>query len=121
MSLISAAALAKARAQVESTLTDTITVQRVTRTADGKGGWTEAWTTREATTGRIDPLARVVQIAEAGKAEALRVEWQITLRWDANIQVGDRLLINGTAYEIRQAQFEHSSLVCKRCGVAVVK
>lgn len=118
---ISAAMLAKARAQVLDTLTDAVTIQRPNRVSDGAGGMNTTWATVETTVGRFDPLSRVVQVEQAGRAEALRVEWQVTLPHDANIEVGYRVVKNGVAYEVRQAHFEHSSNVSKRCGVAVVK
>ncbi|HEY9077424.1 MAG TPA: hypothetical protein VIO61_12910 [Anaerolineaceae bacterium] len=45
--------LAKIRAEQNKLMPETVYIQRLTRTADGTGGWSEAWITAATAAGRI--------------------------------------------------------------------
>lgn len=119
---LGAADLTRMRAEVARMLPGAAIIQELTAASDGAGGVTETWA---AVTGgtvacRIDPLRRVAQIESTGMAEAIVLEYQVTLPYDAPISAQNRLVIEGTAYEVRQLDAVHSWNVSRRARVAVV-
>lgn len=118
---LSAAQLARMREQVEMMLPGTAVIQARSLSSDGAGGQTESWTARGTVACRVDPVPRAMQLDDAGQAEALRVEYQITLGWDVTIEPTDRIVTGGETYEIRQFQAEHSWNVSKRVKVSRIE
>lgn len=82
-------------------LPDTIYIQRLTRTSDSAGGWSEAWQTVSTVVGRIAPSQRMAGETVQGGAITAYGEYIITLPHDADLQQDDRLQINGVQYEVK--------------------
>lgn len=108
--LLSDAQLAQMRADVLRMLPGTAIIQAKTVTSDGGGATDETWTAVSSGTVacRIDPLPRDAQIAALGLAEGMKVNYLLTLPYDAPIDIGNRVSIGGDAYEIRYLSDEHS-------------
>lgn len=92
--------LAKIRAEQNKLLPDTVYIQRVVRTSDGAGGWSEAWQTAVITQGRMVPGQRAGETVQGGMIAAYG-EYVVTLPHDTGLQQDDRLQISGTQYEVK--------------------
>lgn len=77
------------------------TLQQKQRTADGMGGWTEAWTDLRSLWAEITiPTGRVATVAQQLEAT---VTAEIRVRLAADIRAGMRLVHAGTTYAIEAA------------------
>lgn len=93
--------LTKIRAEQNKLMPDTVYIQRLTRTSDGAGGWTEAWQTVATTKGRIAPSQRQAGETVQGGAIMAYGEFIVTLPYDTDLRQDDRLQISGTQYEVK--------------------
>lgn len=74
-------------------LNETLTVERITRTHDGQGGWREGWQTVGTERARVRPAsARERQTGAVTEAEVTHV---VYLRLEADVRRGDRLVRAG--------------------------
>jgi len=80
---------------------DTVYIQRLTRTGDGAGGWTEVWQTVATTKGRLAPSQRQAGEVVQGGAITAYGEYIVTLPADTELRQDDRLQIAGTQYEVK--------------------
>lgn len=108
--------LAAMRAQVLKLMPDTCIIQAVTLTADGYGGVTETWA---AVTGgtvecRLDPTPTITQIVEAGQKEGFAEQYYLTLPYDAPIEAGNRISVEGVIYQVRRLDPAKSAAVTRR-------
>lgn len=115
--------LARMRAAALHLMPGSAIIQSTALVADGAGGFAETWT---AVTGgsvpcRVDPVHLRSQIERAGGAEAMALEYTVTLPHDAPAAPGHRLLIDGQTYEIRRIADEHSWRIVKRCEVTRIR
>mgnify|MGYP003636798033 CR=1 len=82
-------------------LKEPVTFQRLTRTADGAGGFTEAWAAIAATPTR----AHVKAMSGGERFQSQRTEatstHKIVVRYNAVLTTVDRVVIRGLAYNIR--------------------
>ncbi len=111
--------LAKIRAEQNKLLPDTVYIQRLARTSDGAGGWTEAWQTIATTKGRIAPSQKQAGETLQGGAMTAYGEYIVTLPHDTELQQDDRLQISGTQYEVK-AILERSEKTALRILVSKV-
>ena len=98
--MLSTADLDGMRATVALTLTDTATIQRPSRASDGAGGFTTTWGTVASTSCRVVPAGSSPQemvFAEKVRPKAL---FRITLPHDADVRVGDRIVMGSVTYEV---------------------
>lgn len=82
-----------------SMLRHMVALQRVTKTADGAGGWDKSWTT-------IATLYAYMRASGGGErffADRLNMEirYVAVIRYRENIQASDRIVFDGKAYQIR--------------------
>lgn len=84
---------------VDEALPDTATVRRFTRTPDGGGGFTETWADLATYPARIDPAAGGEQ-GTLGGAIRDRTTHIVTLPALVDVEESDRVMVNGTEYEI---------------------
>ncbi len=113
--------LAQLRVDVLIMLPDTATIQRATESVDGYGNVSLAWVTVDTASCRIDPFKQrdsegIVALREANKAW-----YQLTLEYDANIAMGDRLVIGGDIYELVSVHDDHSLRITRRGIVAKIQ
>lgn len=96
--ILTAGELGVLRRDLESTLPDTCTINRVTRTPNDSGGWSA--TVAEVTTVacRVSPAGvREVQIAQAMDAVADHV---VTLPAETDVQQSDTITCNGHTFSV---------------------
>jgi len=92
--------LDKIREEQKKFMSETVYIQRLTRTSDGAGGWTEAWQTVATTKGRLTP-GRSADEVERGGMVAAYGEFVVTLPHDTELRQDDRLQVNSTQYEVK--------------------
>jgi head-tail adaptor len=111
--LIPAAELAQMRADIlDNMLPDTCNILSVTRTADGEGGWTEAWGTASTSVNcRLDGLNSRESIA--GAAVQPFHTYVLTVPWDTTITTDYRVEHGTVTYEIKSVK-AGSWMVCTR-------
>lgn len=109
------------REQVAQLLPDSCTIQQTANTKDGKGGFTEAWTTVATVACRLDPMPRPVQSDTLGGREAILNQRMLTCPYDAPLAVNRRVVIGSETYEIRDLHEDHSWRVSRRAIVTKVE
>jgi SPP1 family predicted phage head-tail adaptor len=84
-----------------SDLREPVTFQRVTRTTDGVGGWSEAWATLAGSPSRA--MVRQVSGSEAWRFDRINAEvaLMVVTRYFPGVTPADRVLIRGRAHNIR--------------------
>lgn len=98
MSRISGTEVVRAREAVNEAYADTITVLRAARTSDGKGGWTNAYSTVAQVSGRLTSLsggAAVAYQGELGSSEG----YILTIPRGYNLRSTDRIRSRGITCE----------------------
>lgn len=87
-------------------LPQSVQIQRATETVSAAGGVTPTWATQSTVKGRIDPLKAMGAIGmnayTIADQEKGRSHYQLSVQYDADLRDGDRVLIDGVTYEIRQ-------------------
>ena len=118
--MLTDAELTQLRADMLPMLTDTCNIERNTGgSVDAYGALVENWTTvGTAVACRVDPYKRDDSKGEAAGREANRSYFRVTLKWDADITDGDRLLWQGDRLEVMQLHQTHSERTVTRamCG-----
>ena len=106
--------LAYVRAQAEEALPITVTIQTLSRDADGQGGYIEVWN---------DSYQNVpARLAEmSGREATLRNregavgDWVLTVAHDQAISAEDRVVYEGLEYEVTFVNDARSWRTAKRC------
>lgn len=111
--------LSEMRAEQEKQMPEVVYIQRLTRTPDGAGGWTETWQTVATTNGRIATNQRGAGEEVRAGAVTAYGEFVVTLPHDTELRQDDRLQINGAQYEVK-AIFERSEKTALRVLVSKV-
>lgn len=96
--MLTSAELRAIREHLEDTLPDKCVLQTMTRTADGQGGFTEAWAAAGTVVCRLDN-------AGGGKkpnADSQRTfsTWTLTVPYDAGLTTAHRVSIGGEDYNV---------------------
>lgn len=113
---LTAAELSAMRDDIETLLPDTCNLLTVTRTVDGKGGWTDAWGTATAGVAcRLDATGG----REAAAGDALRpyTSWVLTLPHDTTITAQYRVEHGGNTYSVTAVNDDNSWIASKRVSL----
>lgn len=96
--MLSTAQIAGMRATANAAMPDTAAISRVTRTSDGAGGYTEAWTTIATVACRIASTGG----AEADVAAKLTATTTATVTLPAltDVAPADRLVVGSRTFEV---------------------
>lgn len=98
--MLTAGDIAAMRGTAESALPDTATLERLTSTSDGGGGFTEAWATQGAAIPcRIAPLGGG-EGGNAGGRVSDETSHVVSLPAETDVTESDRLVIAGRTYEV---------------------
>ncbi|MFQ5433490.1 MAG: head-tail adaptor protein [Anaerolineae bacterium] len=113
---VTSAELTQMRADAEAVvLPSTCTIQTVTRTADGMGGWSDSWAnTYTSVTCRLAPLGAGRAQTERGEAWAVSGAWVLTVKQDQAIAAGNRVIYSSDTYEVISVQDDHDFRVLRR-------
>lgn len=77
-----------------------VAIQKATRTADGQGGFTSAWTTEVNEWSRAVPLSESRTLDQGGVKYSMAVEFTIRKRPSFELTTEHSILWNGTHYTI---------------------
>jgi len=107
--------LAQLRADQADYFPDTCTLQTVTRTADGQGGYTESWAnTHTSVACRLSPeMGRSNPQAEGEQLQELTF-WVLTVAHNQTIDETMRVVHSSETYEITQLEDTHSNRTARR-------
>lgn len=112
-SILTTEQLAAMKAVQNLNLPETAYVQRLTRTSDGEGGYTEAWNTVTTTTGRIGEPKGEFEREIAGKI-AVGMAYVITLPSNTEVLSTDQIQINSKNYKVHWSNKDKSQLTALR-------
>ena len=98
--------LAVLRETAQASMTSTLRRVTVTKEDDGHGGYTESPSEGTATVCRIAPVSGIEQLL-GGRVDS-RKRFKVFAPHDFTADPGDRLDVDGTAYEIEYAQSPRS-------------
>ena len=106
------------REEVEKTLPDTCNILSVTRTSNGRGGYTETWGTATANVEcRIDAIVRADSDSVVGASERVYNRYVVTLPHDTTISQENRLEVNSYTLAIESIDSPKSEAACLRAYV----
>ena len=107
--------LTQLRANAQSFLPDSCTIQTVTRTGDGQGGWTETYAnTYTSVSCRLSPIrTSQVELVEGAQVQAAS-RWVLTVAHNQAIDETMRVVHSSETYEIEHLEDTHSNKTAKR-------
>ncbi len=106
--------LTQMRMTAEAALPSRGQIQRRTLTPDGYGGQTETWDALPLVSCRIHrDKTKTPEREQAGVITAIG-DFILTLPWNAVIEAKDRIVINGTTYEIGEPVTDTSWRITRR-------
>jgi len=98
-SILSDEQLAAMKAVQDSNLPETAYIQSLTKTSDGEGGFTEAWTTITTTTARIGEPKGELEREIAGKI-GVGMVYVITLPSETVLDLANQIQISSVNYKV---------------------
>ena len=108
--LLDATDLAALRTELNALLPGTCTINYVTRTADGAGGWTEATTARgTAIACRIMPMSGGFGGVSAEQLKEGRA-WVLSVANDQTVAIDDQIVVGSNTYHVRQLNTDESEI-----------
>ena len=111
MAFLTASELSDMRRHLNATLPDTCAIYYVTRTSDGMGGVTEAWTARgTAIACRLSP-ARVG--SQSGITQETVMEgqvWNLSVAHNQTVALDDKVTVSSDTYRVTQVNTNESEL-----------
>jgi SPP1 family predicted phage head-tail adaptor len=119
--MLSDAELVQLRADVLELLPDDLVIQRATIAGNDYGDGLESWTTVATVKGRVDPLNTRGDSPLTADREAVIVERQISVVWDADLRAGDRLLWGGRYYQVKMLVDDQSKRAVRRAQVVEIR
>ena len=115
MSGIDTAMLAAMREAIAELLPDTCSILSVTKTADGKGGWSESWGTSASVACRLDIKSGMEQVVGGG-VQPYR-HCMLSIPYDTTITTDYRVLHGGVTYNVLTVSTGQSWQAVKRVEV----
>lgn len=112
MTWLTTSELESLRDHFTETLPDTCEIQSVTETQTARGAITKSWSTRgTAIACRISPYmaAQFPQFAAEHVSE--RRQWVLSVAYDQEIAVTDRVIHGGATYQVKQINYGSESEV----------
>jgi head-tail adaptor len=99
--VLTAGELAGMRQAALRALPGLCTIQSVTRTADGQGGWTEAWVSAATNVPcKLSATAIRMEGQSTGAQFVVRTGWKLAVPYDQAISTSNRVVFGGDTYEV---------------------
>lgn len=98
--MLSTADLDAMRSTLNQSLPDTAQVQRVTRTSDGMGGFTETWATVATVACRVSPSGNTPTEQVAAERVQDHVLWTLTLPAETDVTAADLIVVGSRTFEV---------------------
>lgn len=109
------------RSAQNSILPGTVTIQRVTLTPDGMGGFTETWSNVGTVAGRLYPVnSRAFAESDSGAQLVSQTRWFVTLPVGTIVTAADRLVVGNRLFHITQVNNSEMWQTAVRCEVSAV-
>ena len=115
--MLSAGELAAMRAELALSLPDLCTRQVRTLTRDGYGGDAESWASTPNVPCRLQSVQRQAALGPAGSQWVAVTVWQLVIRHDQAMAVGNRVALGGSTYEIVAVADAHSERLARVCDL----
>lgn len=121
MSLLSDKELAEMRAEAEKLLSDTCNILSKAYASDGAGGQTISWgTAAQNVSCRLVPKSSKASDMEGGRIN-YHTMWLVHLPYDQDVAPDQRIVINGSNYDVQSVEDAHSwrmlnQAFCRRVG-----
>ena len=107
---LSALEIAQMRADQDDYFPDTCTLQTVTRTADGVGGWSESWAnTYTGVACRVSQELSGQREGISGAQMASQTDWMLSVTHDQTLTAEMRVVHGGHTYEVVSVADTHSN------------
>lgn len=100
MSFLSDGDLASMRADLNQSLPGTAVIQTLAGTSDGGGGGSVSWTASGTVACRLSPIQRMGHETEVGDRLTPESHWTATLPALTAVGEDDRLVINGSVFNV---------------------
>ena len=118
--MISGRALAAMQRTQQGVLTQTVEIRRAEAEADGYGGVTQNWrTVYNGIAARLMP-ARLGRESTGADRITESTDWDLTLAASQEIHTGDRVVYNGTEYEVVSTNEDSGWVTAKRAMLRLI-
>lgn len=114
MSFLSDGDLALMRQDVETTLPESVVIQRATYASDGMGGSIPTWAAFGTAPARVDPMSSGIERAQGGR-ESGASEWVVIMAYDGTVSASDRIVHSGRTLQITEVRTPQSWQLLTRC------
>jgi len=111
--------LAAIQAAIKTTMPDTAVIQALTLTADGQGGFTEAWAAAGTVVCRLDNAGGGSETT--GAALRSYSTWTLSVPVDADLTTDNRVVIGGYTYQVSNISDAPSWVGVQRAQVVRVE
>jgi hypothetical protein len=113
--------LAQLRSEAEAYQAQTCTINRITDTEDGAGGWTESSAEVAADVACRLAVRSVGDIDQDRNQVVAVVEYTLTVPHDQDLEPKDQVVIGGETYVVEAVLDEHQWKTAKRCKMTRVE
>lgn len=118
MKVPTTADVTRMRATTAAVLAQTCSIQRVTATADGQGGWTESTTTvGSGIACRLAPMGSPTNLDSRNNRLSAVDEFTLYVGTAQDIEESDRVTIDGVTYTVEGVISGHEWAMLKTCRV----
>lgn len=118
MSALSTADLDAMRADIADLLPDSCIISTLGQTADGQGGFTEAWTPAGTVACRIDNMSGGK--SNVGASQQPFSGWVLSVPYDTDLTEANQVQVNGETYNVLAVDYDKSWPVVLRASVGRV-
>lgn len=115
MSFLSTGDVALMRSEFETSLPETVVIQRATFTSDWLGGSIPSWAAVGTVSARVDPIRRFGE-EEAAQGREIGVSaWVVVMAHDESVTASDRIVHQGRTLQITEVRTPQSWQLLTRC------
>lgn len=116
MAFLSAGDIALMREDVESSLPETVVIQRATYASDGMGGSIPTFAAFGTAAARVDPMRSTSggEVASQGRETGVS-EWVVIMAYNGTVSASDRIVHQGRTLEITEVRTPQSWQLLTRC------
>lgn len=117
MSFLTTGDLASMRATFETSLPETVVIQRASGTSDGLGGSVLTWASVGTVNARVDPMSAGLE-GEQGGREIGHSAWVVVMAYNGTVSASDRIVHQGRTLQVTDVRTPQSWQILTRCECA---
>lgn len=106
--------IAQMRATFETSLPETVVIERASGSADGLGGSVQTWAAVGTVSARVDPMAAGSEVEQGGR-EIGHSAWVVVMAHDESVSAADRIVHQGRTLQITDVRTPQSWQLLTRC------